>query len=477
MIKYLFVTINSIALFLYSLFFDGGVSITGNIPGNIKPGTEVAAEIVVKKGSLGGFAKLQIEVPEGITVKESDSKGASFTFASGIGKWIWTGIPSDAEFTIKFILAADASLSGAKTINAKYSYVENNNKQVIEMAPVEVMIGDGTTPVATNEGKTSETPKDQPTGTSGTETNTYSPLTANQEPSRSVSAVRSISKVSASEWNVDVRIKKGDIKGFARYSDNLPAGLSARSVKTAGSSFSVADNKIKFVWVNVPTNEEIEISYVLTGSPQPDAQLEGEFSYLEGNESKSAKVAAEKIPGIEASAVTTPTETAVSTTTSEGTPTTSVATTETKTEPVSNTGTETKTETKTEPVSNAVTETKTESVSNAATETTSGAETGAGTRGNGNIAYGVQIGAYTNANVTNKLLAKKHGISEPIRSEMAEGFTKFMVGKFDEYKSARNHRESVKGKGVNGAFVVAYNGPKRITVQEALMVSNQKWYR
>ena len=70
-----------------------------------------------------------------------------------------------------------------------------------------------------------------------------------------------------------------------------------------------------------------------------------------------------------------------------------------------------------------------------------------------------------------------YGISENIRSEMNSGLTKFMVGKFMEYRLARNHRETVKGKGVNGAFVTAYNGPVRITVQEALMISSQKWVR
>jgi hypothetical protein len=89
----------------------------------------------------------------------------------------------------------------------------------------------------------------------------------------------------------------------------------------------------------------------------------------------------------------------------------------------------------------------------------------------------VQIGAYTNPQVSSSKLAGLYGISENIRSEMSGGFTKFMVGKHGEYKEARNHRETVKSKGVNGAFVAAYNGPSRITVQEALMISNQRWLR
>ena len=60
---------------------------------------------------------------------------------------------------------------------------------------------------------------------------------------------------------------------------------------------------------------------------------------------------------------------------------------------------------------------------------------------------------------------------------MAECFSKFMIGNFGEYKEARNNRETIKDKGCRSAFVVAYNGAKRITVQEALMISNQKWFK
>ena len=59
----------------------------------------------------------------------------------------------------------------------------------------------------------------------------------------------------------------------------------------------------------------------------------------------------------------------------------------------------------------------------------------------------------------------------------SEGLDKFMVGNFSEYKDARSHREVIKQKGCSTAFVVAYNGAKRITVQEALMITNQKWFK
>jgi hypothetical protein len=60
---------------------------------------------------------------------------------------------------------------------------------------------------------------------------------------------------------------------------------------------------------------------------------------------------------------------------------------------------------------------------------------------------------------------------------MHEGMTKFLVGKFPEYKESRNYREAMRAKGVTDAFVTAYNAGKRITVQEALMITRQKWFK
>ncbi len=477
MIKYLFVTINSIALFFYTMFFDsGGVVVNGNFPQNIKPGSEVSAELIVKKGSMSGFAKLQIEVPEGFTVKESESKGGTFSFVSGIGKWIWTGLPGDAELTVKFLLVVDASVSGSKTIGAKYSYVENNNKVVIEMTPVQVMVGEGNVAAVVTETKTAETPTVQTENTSGTNTTsamseTLSADALNKEPNTNISATRVVTKgTNPNEWNIDVKVKKANVKGFARYSDNLPEGFSAKQGKTNGSSFSVADNKIKFVWVNVPTTDEVEISYTLMGTIKTEITLEGEFSYLESNQSKSYKLSPEKItaPAAETPVVTNTETTQTTNTVVASTPTETTAAVATNTVAAENTNTVTATETN-NPVATNTTSSNSE---NTQTTLTNNARTDGG-----NVSYCIQIGAFTNPNVSNSTLAGLYNISENIRSEMNGGYTKFLVGKFEEYKLARNHRENVKGKGVNGAFVTAYNGPKRITVQEALMISNQKWYR
>jgi cell division septation protein DedD len=451
MIKPLIILFNTVSVFLFSFFFgDGPVTVTGNFPKNVKPNTEFVSEITINKGSVSGFSKLQLEVPQGITVKELESKSGNFSFAGNIAKIIWMSTPSDAEFTVKFVLIADASVIGSKNISSKFSYINNNNKEIAEMTPVEIIVGDA--PVLTTNTPATETKTETPVVTNNVTETSGNPV----EPNSNVLGERVITKGSnPNEYTVDVKIKKPGIKGFAKYQEILPAGFTAKVGKTNGSSFSVSDGKAKFVWVSLPTDDELIISYVLEKGVNAvnDAKLEnGEFSYLENDQTKKTRL---KVQTLEASGVTS--EPIVS-----STPTINPVNTNTFTPVVA------------EPITtNSITAVATNTVT---AEPIKEPITNNIAKKEGNISYLVQIGAFKNA-IESSVLSKKFNVSETIKSEMAEGYSKFMVGNFDEYKKARTHRETIKQKGCNSAFVVAYNNSKRITVQEALMITGQKWFK
>lgn len=461
MIKPLIILFNTISVFLFSFFFgDAPVTVTGNFPKNVKPNTEFTSEITVKKGSISGFSKLQLEVPQGITVKELESKSGNFSFAGNIAKIIWMATPTDAEFTVKFVLIADASLSGSKTINSKYSYINNNNKEAADMTPAEIVIGDVPAEIAANTNTAASATTPQSTTTPVNNAAVSNTSASQTEPNALVSCIRTISKgTNVNEFNVEVKIKKPGIKGFAKFQEILPAGYNAKGGKTNGSSFSVSDGKAKFVWVSLPSEDELLISYTLEKGNGADnnAQLaNGEFSYLENDQTKKIKLNNEPIEGNTGTTdvATQPVNTATANINPE-----TVAVVNTNTAAVNaatvsavTTNTVTPEPVKTEPITNNV------------------------AKKEGNISYLVQIGAFKN-NIASDILSKKFNISENIKSEMAEGFSKFMVGDFSEYKQARNHREEIKQKGCNSAFVVAYNNAKRITVQEALMITGQKWFK
>ena len=431
MIKYLFILINALTVFIYSLFSgDGAITVTNNIPKSINPGQEITVEFKITKGSMSGFAKLQIELPEGILIKEKDNKGANFTLVEGIAKWVWSALPADNELVVKATLVAASDASGLKTIGGKYSYVENNGKQVVEMLPAEITVGNADAVTSTQTANTNTTASSTPT----TETIANTQPTTNAEPTANITIQRTIIKNSDNEYVINLKINKGTTKGFARYSDDLPETLTAKATKTEDASFSVADGKVKFVWVTVPDKEELELSYTLSGSSQSPVTLNGEYSFLEQNQSKKQKVQPETITFISSN---------------------NVATTNTTSTEVNNT---------------AQTNTNSSNTTEATNKTPIKTE--------GAVNYMVQIGAFTNANVSASTLSQKFNISQTIKSEMQGGFSKFMIGDYSQYNLAHNARETAKNNnGVKSAFVVAYNSGKRITVQEALMITNQKWFK
>jgi len=437
MIKYLVIILNSLFVYLAG-FLDSQnpINISSNIPKKIEVGQEAQIEFKISKNSLLGFARFQIELPKGLVVSKNESIGADFTFNEGVAKWVWTKLPLENDIVIKATLRADTVSIGSKTITGKFSYVQNNEKQIVEMSPCEIKIQ----PNLLNT-------EDKLTDVSKVKSDTGNYL-SNAEPSFNVLVERVIKKgIKENEFIVDLKIKKGTTKGFARYSDDLPDGISAKAISTDGSSFSVSDGKIKFVWVNVLPKEEFEISYALKSSDSKTINLKGEYSYLENNQSKKYELKSEEFIFSN----------------------NQFADDKVNIQKNSDDIKETK----------KIDNTKIDSVSKISKNLPNKTDVNETLiKQDGLIKFCVQIGAFTNSEVKAAILTKKFNLYQSINSEFAEGYSKFMVGSFPDYKNAREKRENLRNiNKIKTAFVVAYNQTKRITVQEALMISNQKWYK
>lgn len=97
---------------------------------------------------------------------------------------------------------------------------------------------------------------------------------------------------------------------------------------------------------------------------------------------------------------------------------------------------------------------------------------------NKGVNYRVQIAAGKNV-VDNIYFEKRHNWTTEFVIENHDGWVKYTTGKYFEYKDARDNRELINAGGhkFDGPFVTAYNQGTRITVQEALMISGQKWFK
>ena len=458
MIKYFFILINSLTLFIFGLFqTDNSVTIKNNIPSNFIVGQEVAVEFRISKGIQTGFAKFQLELPDGISIIKKDEMNSIYSIQNGVAQWIWSEVPEDEELLIKLTLVASELGIGIKTFNSNYSFIEKNEKKVINMLPLEASIQNNLI---------------------NNKVSVIKDTLTKAEPNTSIDVVRLISDgPNANEKTITIKIKKGDTKGFAKYSDETDLNLNAKAIKTDGSSFSVSDGKIKFVWVDVPTKSELEVSYHIDLNNKNSNILKGEYSYLEKNQSKKYIVKPDSLVigklkdeiNLQAVQKTEAAKSIVQE--NEANQLTSKKIIE-----------DSKSNLTVEKTSTLVTEAPNlvKKEANEVKTIPAKAEIVKETPQivNADPNFVVQIGAFKNTKIVATVLIKKYRITDKIVDELHDGFSKFMVGNHNLYKEARKHRDIIKSKhGVKDAFIAAYNVGKRITVQEALMVSKQSWFK
>jgi hypothetical protein len=99
------------------------------------------------------------------------------------------------------------------------------------------------------------------------------------------------------EITVEVTLNKLDFESFARFQQEIPAGLTPVPVQTANADFSFKDQKVKFIWLKLPAQEEITVTYKLKVDQRlkGNFDLKGTFSYIADNERKSVDVTSQNI--------------------------------------------------------------------------------------------------------------------------------------------------------------------------------------
>src|SRR6185312_1513841 len=300
-----------------------------------------------------------------------------------------------------------------------------------------------------------------------------------------------------SSFVVQVTINKADVSGFAKFQEDLPSGFTAEAVDKQGATVLSSGNAIKFIWASLPSDPSFKISFKVTvdASVSGAQTLTGKFLYVVNNERQESDPTPASITiggGAATVAATQPAVTQPTTNTSQPVANnTQPATTQpdnsqpaanTSQPVVNNTQPATTQPDNSQPAANTIqpvvnnTQPATTQPDNSQSASTSNSITPNIPGASGAVKYRVQIMALHNP-VKTSYLARQYSISENINQEMLEGYTKYTVGSFDEYKSVRDHREEIKSKGVQGPFVVAYNAGKRVTVQEALMITHQQWYK
>lgn len=486
MVKSVLLLLNFIGFLLYNLFFLQQIEVQQSVPERIAPGESVDVTVSVSKGKIQGFAKLQLNLDDDLTIEPVENNGASFTFSDQKAKFIWMSLPEGKNFELKYRLVVSPDASGPKEISGHFSYIDDNKRLVHDLQTATIITGE-TAGVA-------DTQIEEP---------------GNNDAFATVH--REVEPLANGRIQVTLHIQKTDLTGFAKLQETISEDYTAAAINTEDAVFNVVNNQVKFVWFDITQASNLTVSYELipvVDEPNMEHSATGEFSFLVNNETKSVTIetqaAASPIAETEPEATDLGSDEAPEVTFTEEETTTAeedLAIEQPAPEPkappepvvevdenenwksssfdeddqaeVDVDVEEESTEVAASPSEKEQPEVA-EHTAPATPKTESAAVTTSAPTGTA-ISYRVQITA-ANKLVDQKYFEANHKYAGGFDVEHHKGWIKYTTGSFDLYRAARDHRNQLTQQyNFPGPFVTAYNDGDRITVQEALMIANQKW--
>ncbi|GAB4256893.1 MAG: hypothetical protein Kow0079_14070 [Vicingaceae bacterium] len=474
MIKQIFVLAHFLFLFLFEIFFGENVKVSLNLPDKAAINQEINVTITITKGNLSGFAKVQSDLPDGFNCEPVDTKGATFSFKDNKVKFIWMALPSEETFDISYKLTYKGTTPGNFEIGGKFSFIENNERASVDIPVHNLQIVSEDVVVENNTASNTESSSSSTEETTSTSNQNETPQTTAAEEVK-VSVVRSVTQVDDA-YKVVLTIEQENLSGFAKLEDLIPNGFVAIEDNASGGIFSFKDNKAKFLWMSVPTTNPLTVSYILKPDNDLDGiyKINGEFSYLAGEDSKTLTIEPSELKYV------APQEEVVVENTENNNPDNTEVVNESTTnneEVVENTSEE-PVNTSNERTIAEDTGVKEQPVNNNESSTENEVENVTSTPSPSNgVDYKVQIAA-GHQTVPSNYFKNKFNVTDKVSVELHDGWKKYVVGKYKTYKEARDKRNNIwNTTKIKTAFVTAYNNGQRITVQEALMITNQKWIK
>ena len=469
------------------------VSLSLNMPDSAQSDSEFLVEVTIKKGDIEGFARFQQKLPDGFKAVARQTANGDFSFVDQKVKIQWMKVPYDKELVVSYAIQVDPGIkAGSYNFGGSFSYIMDNAVQVANLENKSVQI-------LTDENSQNLT--NQPTMViqkGDVQVNLKTVDCIRQKPYLN----------SDNEVIVNLLINKGSLSGFGKVQEQIPVGYRAESIKSKNSIFTYKNHIVKFLWMNMPNNsgdDNFVVSYKLIPEgeiPDEEFQIIGTFSYAESDRTKTINIAERNVdlekgddeqllveatpeteteptkpissytPAPEPPYTYEPTSTPETTAPSTYTPSTSVST-PTVSEPVYASN-EPSSQTTTTPSYTSSSQTSAHQVSRPYRATAEDlSDVPSPEQG---VAFRVQIAA--GHRLVGKNYFKRLNITDQVQVEIHNGWNKYTVGNFSEYKDARDYRVYVwNNTPIHDAFVSAYNNGMRITVQEALMITSQKWYK
>jgi len=455
-----------IALSSFLRLLQTGVTVSVDMPDVIQAGTEITINVTINKGKLSGYGRFRQDLPAGFTAVSVNPANADFSFEEQTVRLMWIRMPNTDEINLSYKIIANERLTGSIDLDCQFSWIENNEPKSTRMQPRMLAIN-----------ASPNVPADR-----RIDVNEYAKVASIE--AAAAGSGQTVALRQQPTWLEEERvflvtllINKDAARRYAKIEETVPVGYTATGVDVKGGIFSFRNQIAQVIWEDLPTESFFTVTYMLI--PQdgvtvnPAAMnISGEFTYMISDRTfTSATIQRrESLIGlsrehlnnillnldspiaIQPALIAETTNTASSTAAPAATPP-ATATTPPRTTP-----------------NTTALATTTRRLSPGNTAHVLPFEPG--------VRYRVQIAAATQREVNIQEYFRRFRLEHTVLYEEHEGWLKYLVGSFVEYSDARDLRVYLHNTTtLKDAFVAAYNDSRRITVQEALMASNQRWVR
>ena len=454
----LFLLINFLGVFLINTLFPGGTDIRIEAPDEIVAGEEITVRIDISESELSSFARLQQKLPGGITAEVIHADNAEFKFDDQKVKFIWLKIPDNESISLSYKLKADKRLKGSFQLQGSFDFIQDNQRKSVSLESKEINI--------------QPSPGIDPNML--VDVSDFKPIVKAAKQEASVAEVKCIRQNPYESENegyvVNLLVHKGNKKKFAKIQENVPEGYKAVKKETKDAIFTFKNQIAKFLWMNLPSEPHFVVSYRLVPKEGTEGkpELDGDFSYIENENTRKVAIV----------------EKDIDLTNTDAEHLAQII----KSSKIQAVGGETGLKLESREIAMESEEreidytknrrrVKVEVADEAQRILESNAELTNKLEPQSGVYYRVQIAA-GHRPIDVESYFDQYNIEKEVRIEFHDGWRKYSVGSFDVYKGARDYRVHLwNNTSINDAFVAAYNSGDRITVQEALMITNHKWYK
>ena len=221
---------------------------------------------------------------------------------------------------------------------------------------------------------------------------------------------------------VKIRIERRNLDSFFQIEQELPKGMTAVGVESQGATFTYKEGKVKYNWLRLPAEEEIQVIYKVTVpfEMRGKQNIEGRYYYIQNEEKEIFNLPKNTIDIIEYIA----------------------------------------------PSDSLAEKTLLGMINNDVNKPVYMEEEKV------DLEYKVQILSSTKE-LDRDSIRKEYGIKEKLQEENFNGLYKYTVGSFGTYEQARDFKNKLDFSRYI-PFVIAYNRGTRVTIGEAMILASKK---